>query len=63
MLAALEIFMKHNVIIISIVTASFIVEGRRISAIRIRTEDYQNIVKELEAAGYPVLSIGKWPSL
>ncbi len=63
MLAALEVFKKHNVNIISIVTASFIVEGRRISAIRLRTEDYQNIVKELEAAGYPVLSIGKWPSL
>jgi acetoin utilization protein AcuB len=63
MLAALEIFKKHHVNIISVVTASFIVEGRRISAIRIRTEDYENIVKELEAANYPVLSIGKWPSL
>ena len=63
MLAALEIFKRHNVNIISIVTASFMVEGRRISAIRIRTEDYENIIKELEGAGYPVLSIGKWPSL
>jgi len=63
MLAALEIFKKYNVNIISIVTASFMVEGRRISAIRIRTEDFENIVKELEGAGYPVLSIGKWPSL
>ena len=63
MLAALEIFKKHNVNIISLVTASFMVEGKRISAIRIKTEDPENIVKELEAAGYPVLSIGKWPSL
>jgi hypothetical protein len=63
MLAALEIFKKHNVNIISIVTASFMVEGKRISAIRIKTEDPENIVKELEAAGYPVLSIGRWPSL
>ena len=63
MLGALEIFKKHNVNIISLVTASFMVEGRRISAIRIRTEDYDHIIKDLEVAGYPVLSIGKWPSI
>ena len=63
MLSALEIFKKHNVNIISLVTASFMVEGRRISAIRIRTEDYDHIIKDLESAGYPVLSIGKWPSI
>jgi len=63
MLGILEVFKKHNINIISIVTPSFMVEGKRIAAIRIRTEDYQNIVKELERAGYPVLSIGKWPSI
>jgi hypothetical protein len=34
----------------------------RIAAIRIRTEGYGPIVKDLEKAGYTVLSIGKWPS-
>jgi nucleotide-binding universal stress UspA family protein len=34
----------------------------RIAAIRIRTEEYEPIVKDLEKAGYKVLSIGKWPS-
>lgn len=63
MLGILEIMKKHNVNIISIVTPSFIVEGKRIAAIRIQTEDYQNIVKDLEKAGYPVLSVGKWPSI
>jgi acetoin utilization protein AcuB len=63
MLGILEIMNKHNVNIISIVTPSFMVEGKRIAAIRIQTEDYQNIVKELEKAGYPVLSVGKWPSI
>ncbi len=63
MLGILEIMKKHNVNIISIVTPSFMVEGKRIAAIRIQTEDYQNIVKELEKAGYPVLSVGKWPSI
>jgi acetoin utilization protein AcuB len=63
MLGILEVIKKHNVNIISIVTGSFLVEGKRIAAIRIQTEDYQKIVKDLENSGYPVLSIGKWPSL
>jgi len=63
MLGILEIFKKHNVNIISIVTPSFIVEGKRIAAIRIRTEEYKDLVTELEKAGYDVLSIGKWPSI
>jgi acetoin utilization protein AcuB len=63
MLGILEVIKKHNVNIISIVTASFLVEGKRIAAIRIKTEDYENIVKDLQKAGYEVLSIGKWPSI
>jgi hypothetical protein len=39
------------------------VEGKRIAAIRIKTEDYKDVVKDLEEAGYDVLSIGKWPSI
>jgi acetoin utilization protein AcuB len=63
MLGILEVMKKHNVNIISIVTASFQVEGKRVAAIRVQTEDYQPIVKDLEKAGYPVLSVGKWPAL
>jgi len=63
MLGILEMFKKHNINIISIVTPSFMVEGKRIAAIRIKTEDYQDVVKDLEKAGYDVLSIGKWPSI
>ncbi len=63
MLGILEVFKKHNVNIISIVTPSFMVEGKRIAAIRIRTEDYKNVVTDLEKAGYDVLSIGKWPAI
>ena len=57
-----EVFKKHNVNVISVVTPSFMVEGMRIAAIRIRTEEYEPIVKDLEKAGYKVLSIGKWLS-
>ena len=63
MLGILEVFKKHNVNVISIVTPSFMVEGKRIAAIRIRTEEYKDLVTELEKSGYDVLSIGKWPSI
>ena len=63
MLGILEIFKKHNVNIISTVTPSFMVEGKRIAAIRLRTEEYKDVVTDLEKAGYDVLSIGKWPSI
>lgn len=63
MLGILEVLKKHNINIISIVTPSFMVEGKRIAAIRIKTEDYKDVVKDLEKAGYDVLSIGKWPSI
>ena len=63
MLQVLEVMKKHSANIISIITPSFMVEGKRIAALRIRTEDYKNIVKDLEDKGFDVLSIGKWPSL
>ncbi len=63
MLGILEIFKKYNVNIISIVTPSFMVEGKRIAAIRIRTEEYKDVVADLEKAGFDVLSIGKWPAI
>ena len=62
MLGVLEIFKKHNVSVTSMVSPSFMVEGMRIAAIRIGTEEYEPIVKDLEKAGYNVLSIGKWSS-
>jgi acetoin utilization protein AcuB len=63
MFGILEIFKKHNVNVISMVSPSFMVEGKRIVATRIKTEEYEPIVKDLEKAGYPVLSVGKWPGI
>jgi hypothetical protein len=54
---------SRGVNIISIVTPSFMVEGKRIAALRIRTEDYKDIIKDIEGKGVDVLSIGKWPSV
>jgi len=63
MLGVLEVFKKRNLNVISIVSPSFIVEGKRIAAVRIKTDDYKDVVQDLEKAGYQVLSIGKWPSM
>ncbi len=63
LLGALEVFKKYDVNVISIVLPSFTVEGKRIAAIRIRTEKFKPIVKDLEKAGFTVLSIGQWPSV
>jgi acetoin utilization protein AcuB len=63
MLQVLEVMKTRGVNIISIVTPSFMVEGKRIAALRIRTEDYKDIIKDLEGKGVDVLSIGKWPSI
>ncbi len=63
MLGILEVFKKRNLNIISIVSPSFMVEGKRIAAIRVKTEDYKDLVTDLEKAGYDVLSIGKWPAI
>jgi acetoin utilization protein AcuB len=60
MFGVLEIFKKHNVNVISIVSPSFMVERKRIVATRIKTDEYGPIVKDLEKAGYPVLSVGQW---
>ena len=58
-----EVFKRHNVSVISINSPSFIVDGKRLTAVRLRTEKYKVIVQDLEKAGFPVLSIGKWPAI
>ncbi len=60
MLEAFKIFKKHDVNVVSVASPSFKVEGKRVAAIRIRTEKYEPIVRDLEKTGYEVLSIGKW---
>ncbi len=63
MAGILEVLKKHDADVISIVSPSFLVEGKRIAAIRIKTEKSEPVVKDLEKAGYQVLSVGKWPSV
>lgn len=62
MLRILEVIYKCGINVISIVTPTFLVEGKRIVVIRIQTEDYQDVVKDLKKSGFDVLSVGKRPS-
>jgi acetoin utilization protein AcuB len=55
-----ETMKAHNVNIISIVSPTFKVNGKRVAAIRIQTHQYDEVVKELEKKGYQILSINKW---
>jgi acetoin utilization protein AcuB len=61
--AIFEVFKKHGIDVISITSPSFIVDGKRLAAIRIRTQQYEAVIQDLEKAGFPVLSIGKWPAV
>jgi acetoin utilization protein AcuB len=57
----LEVIKNFGVNIITVAGGTFKVQGKRLVAIRIETQDYQAIVNGLEKAGYEVLSIDKWP--
>ena len=57
----LEVIKNVNVNIIAVVAPTFKVQGKRLTAVRVETQDYQLIVKGLEKAGFEVLSIDKWP--
>jgi acetoin utilization protein AcuB len=58
----LEVIKRFNVNLISVYTSSYKVEGKRIVVFRIRTQEYEEIVKEIENLGYRVLAVDKWPS-
>jgi acetoin utilization protein AcuB len=58
----LEVIKKYNINLISIYTSSHKVEGKRIVVIRIGTQEYENVVNDIERLGYKVLAVDKWPS-
>ena len=58
----LELIKNLNVNIIAVVTPTFKVQGKRLAAVRVETQDYQPIVNGLEKAKYEILSVDKWPS-
>jgi acetoin utilization protein AcuB len=60
LIGMLEILNNYHVNIVSLLLVSFLVDGKRLAVLRVNTEKYKLIVKELEQSGYQVLSEGKW---
>jgi acetoin utilization protein AcuB len=58
----LEIVKNLNINLISVVSPSFKVDGKRVVAVRIETHDYEGAVKEMKKKGFEVVSINTWPS-
>jgi len=56
----LEIIKNHNVNLISVVTPTFQIEGKRVVSVRIATHDCENIEKDLKEKGFQILVINKW---
>jgi hypothetical protein len=59
----LEVIKNYNVNVISIFSPTFTVEGKRQVVIRLKTQDYERIVRDLEKGGYGIESVTKWPSM
>lgn len=60
---ALEVIKNHNVNVISICSPTSTVEGKRQVVFRLKTQEYEKIVKDLEKMGYTIESVQKWPSM
>ena len=59
----LEVIKNYNVNVISVFSPTFTVEGKRQVVIRLKTQDYERIVRDLEKGGYGIESVTKWPSM
>jgi acetoin utilization protein AcuB len=59
----LEVIKNYNVNVISVFSPTFTVEGKRQVVIRLKTQDYERIVRDLEKIGYGIESVTKWPSM
>jgi acetoin utilization protein AcuB len=59
----LKIFNDHNINVISIITPTLTFEGKRTVVIRIKTHEHDEVVRDLEKAGYEVTHVTTWPSV
>ena len=59
----LKIIKDRNINVISIISPTLTFEGKRMVVIRMKTHEYEDVVKELEKAGYEIMNVTKWPSM
>lgn len=58
----LEVVKKYNINLISIVAPSYKVDGKRMVIFRLKTQECEDLVKDLKDLRYEVISVVKWPS-
>jgi acetoin utilization protein AcuB len=58
----LKIIKDRNINVISVISPTLTFEGRRMVVIRMKTHEYDDVVQELEKAGYEIMNVTKWPS-
>ena len=59
----LKVIKDHNINVISVISPTLAFEGKRMVVIRIKTHEYEDVLKELEKAGYEIMNVTKWPSM
>jgi acetoin utilization protein AcuB len=59
----LKIIKDRNINVISIISPTLTFEGKRMVVIRMKTHEYEDVVKKLEKAGYEIMNVTKWPSM
>ena len=59
----LKIIKDRNINVTSIISPTLTFEGKRMVVIRMKTHEYEDVVKELEKAGYEIMNVTKWPSM
>jgi acetoin utilization protein AcuB len=59
----LKVIKDHNINVISVISPTLTFEGRRMVVIRMKSHEYEDVVKELEKAGYEIMNVTKWPSM
>jgi acetoin utilization protein AcuB len=62
MFGILQVINRYDVNIISIVSPTYTVQGRRLAVIRLKTQDVEPILSDLRELDYEVLSTVQWPS-
>jgi acetoin utilization protein AcuB len=58
----LKVIKDHNINVISVISPTLTFEGRRMVVIRMKSHEYEDVVKKLEKAGHEIMNVTKWPS-
>jgi len=59
----LKVIKERNINVISVIAPTLTFEGKRMVVIRMKTHEYEEVIKELEKGGYEIMNVTKWPSM